>query len=119
MKGVSVVGKLLKKISNSNKEMLEKRIQNLNDSDLGVHDFGDGNYEVYNFDNKTLYRVVYVKRYAKCDCSDYVNRCEECGIPCKHILAVHRYVKSEPDVISKGFENFLENVMNRKELVTI
>lgn len=110
------MGKLLKRIPNSSKEILNKRIQSLNNSDLGVHDYQNGSYEVYNFDNKKLYKVIYTDRYVECNCNDYYNHCEELGLPCKHILAVKRFKESEPIYISEELENFVKNIINRKEL---
>lgn len=113
------MGKLFKRLSNSSKEMLNKRIQNMNNSDLGVHDYGSGVYEVYNFDNKQLYNVIYTDKYVECDCVDYHNHCEELGLPCKHILAVKRFIESEPIQICDELRILLKNieVNNRKELV--
>lgn len=102
------MGKLLKKIPNSSKEILNKRIKSLNNSDLGVHDYQNGIYSVYNFDNKKLYNVIYKdNNYVDCNCSDYQNHCEELGLPCKHILAVKRFIESEPVQICDGFKNLI------------
>lgn len=109
------MGKLLKRLPNSSKEMLNKRIRSLNDSDLGVHDYGHGVYEVYNFDNKQLYNVIYTDKYVECDCVDYHNHCEELGLPCKHILAVKRFVESEPIYVFNELSKLLENFNSRKE----
>ena len=110
------MGKLLNKVPNSSREILNRRIQSLNNSDLGVHDYGFNNYEVYNFDNDQLYRVIYADKYIECDCIDYHLHCEKFGLPCKHILAVKRFLESDPIEISDGFREFLENI-NRKELL--
>lgn len=112
------MGKLLRRVPNSSKEMLNKRIQSMNNSDLGVHDYGHGNYEVYNFDNKQLYNVIYTHKYVECDCEDYSRHCEGLGLPCKHILAVKRFVESDPEYFSDEFENFLNILLDkRKELI--
>lgn len=107
------MGKLFKRLSNSSKEMLNKRIQNLNNSDLGVHDYGNGVYEVYNFDNKQLYKVIYTDKHVECECMDYHKNCEPLGLPCKHILAVQRFMKFEPVYISEEFENLVNSFIKK------
>ena len=116
MKGVRVVGKLLKRIPNSSKEILNKRIQSLDNSDIGVYDYGSGVYNVYNFDSKQYYNVIYTDKNVECDCVDYSRHCEGLGLPCKHILAVKRFKESKPDKISKGFEKFLKSIDTGEEL---
>lgn len=88
------MGKLLKRIPKFSKEVQDKRYQNFINSDLGVHDYGHGIFEVMNFDKKNAYRVVYTDGFVECECMDYRKRCEPLGIACKHIFAVKNFIEN-------------------------
>lgn len=79
-----------------NKDQM-KRFESFMNTDMGVHMYDDNHFVVHNFDNCSDYNVEisrFKRKWSVCDCPDFVNRCKDKGIECKHIIAVKNFLKN-------------------------